>query len=129
MDGISEFCTRIRNAVRVGHLKVDIPSSKIRVSLTGELKRAGFVRDYKVVDDGRQGVIRIYLSYTKQAQSVITQLERISRPSCRRYVKADQIPEILSGRGLVILSTSHGVLSGKEARKKGVGGELLCRIW
>ncbi len=129
MDIISQFCTRIRNAARVQHQKVDIPSSRIQVSLAEELKRAGYIRNYKVVDDGRQGMIRIYLKYSEQEQSVITQIERLSRPSCRHYVKADQIPDVLSGKGLVILSTNQGVLSGKEARKRGVGGELLCRVW
>lgn len=129
MDIISQFCTRVRNAVRVRHKKVDIPSSRIQVSLAEELKQAGYIHNYKVVEDGRQGIIRIYLKYNQQEQSVITQIERVSRPSCRRYVKADQIPEVLSGRGLIILSTNQGVLSGKEASKRGVGGELLCRVW
>ena len=129
MDTISQFCTRVRNAVRVQHDKVDIPSSRIQKAIARQLKAGGYIRHYKAVDDGRQGVLRIYLKYQDQGRSVITQIERLSKPSCRRYVKADQIPEVLNGRGLLILSTNKGVLSGAEAKKRGVGGELLCRIW
>ena len=135
MDTISEFCTRIRNAVRVYHEKVDIPSSRMRERLAEQLKSFGYIRYYKVVDDGRQGIIRIYLKYKERegrlgrGQSVITQIERLSKPSRRRYVKASNIPDVLSGRGLLILSTNQGVLSGEEARKRGIGGELLCQVW
>ena len=129
MDTLSQFCTRIRNATMAGHRKVDIPGSRIQVCLAEELKRAGYVRDYKVVEDGRQGIIRIYLRYNQKDRSMITKIERISRPSCRRYVKADQIPDVMAGRGLVVLSTNQGVLNSREARKRGVGGELLCRVW
>ena len=131
MDTISQFCTRIRNAVRVHHEKVDIPSSRIQESIAKQLKLGGYITDYKVVDDGRQGIIRIYLKYKsgRQGVCVITQIERLSKPSCRSYVKASKIPDVLSGRGLLILSTNQGVLSGKEAKKRNVGGELLCRVW
>ncbi len=129
MDTISQFCTRIRNAVRVKHKKVDIPSSRIQESIARQLKSGGYIRDYRVVDDGRQGIIRIYLKYKVKGESVITQIERLSKPSCRSYVRATKIPDVLSGRGLLILSTNQGVLSGKEAKKRNCGGELLCRVW
>ena len=129
MDTISQFCTRVRNAVMAQHNKVDIPGSKIQEGIAEQLKAYGYIKNYTVVDDGKQGVMRLYLKYNEKGKSAITHIERLSKPSCRQYVKADRVPEVLSGYGLVVLSTNEGILSGREARKKNVGGELLCRVW
>ena len=129
MDTISQFCTRIRNAVMAGHLKVDIPGSKIQEGLASSLKDYGYIKGYTVVDDGRQGIMRLYLKYNEKGQSAITCIERLSKPSCRRYVKAGKIPAVLSHYGLLLLSTNKGILSGQEAKKQNVGGEMLCRIY
>lgn len=129
MDTISRFCTHLRNAVFAKHQKVDIPSSKLQESLAEQLKKAGYIKNYTVVDDGRQGIMRVYLKYNSQGHPAITRIDRLSKPSCRQYVKATQIPSALSGYGLVILSTSKGTLSDVEARKQNVGGEILCQVW
>ena len=129
MDTISYFCTRIRNAVMAQHAKVDIPSSKIQEGIANQLKGYGYIKNYTVVDDGKQGIMRLYLKYDKGGQSAITRIERLSKPSCRQYVKASQVLPVLSGYGLLVLSTNQGILSGKEAKKRNVGGELLCRVW
>ena len=129
MDTVSEFCTRIRNAVLAKRDKVDIPSSNMRKGIAEQLKNFGYIKSYTVVDDGKQGIMRIYLKYTDEGQPAITQIERLSKPSCRHYVKSDKIPEVLSGYGLLILSTNQGVLSGDAAKKNNVGGELLCQVW
>ena len=111
------------------HEKVDIPGSKIQEGIAEQLKSYGYIKNYSVVDDGTQGLMRIYLKYNERGQSAITHIERLSKPSCRRYVKAGRIPAVLSNYGLLVLSTNEGILSGREASKKNVGGELLCRIW
>ena len=129
MDTISQFCTRIRNAVSARHIKVDIPSSKIQEGIAEQLKAYGYIKNYTVVEDGKQGIMRIYLRYDEKGQSAITHIERLSKPSCRQYVKAGRIPIVLSHYGLLILSTNVGILSGQSARKQNVGGEMLCRIW
>jgi len=129
MDTISQFCTRIRNAVYAKHLKIDVPSSKIKEGIAHQLKNYGYIKNYVVVEDDKQGIMRIYLKYNKKGQAAITSIKRLSKPSCRQYVKADNIPKVLSGYGLLILSTNKGILSGKEAKEQKVGGELLCSIW
>lgn len=129
MDTIGDFCTCIRNAISAGHEKVDVPNSNIRKNIAEQLKKFGYIRGYHVVDDGRQGAMRVYLKYDEEQVSAIKAIRRVSRPSCRRYVKADQIFEILPGYGLTILSTNKGVLSDKEAKKENVGGEVLCQVW
>lgn len=129
MDTISQFCTRIRNAVMAQHKKVDVPSSKIREGIAEQLKTYGYIKNYTVVDDGKQGIMRLYLRYNKKGQSAITHIERLSKPSCRQYVKAGQVPAVLSGYGLLVLSTNQGILSGEQAKEKNVGGEPLCQIW
>ena len=129
MDALSEFCTRIRNATGAGHLKVDIPSSRLKEGVALKLKNSGYIKSYTVIPDGKQGMMRVYLKYSEKGQPLITRIERMSRPSARRYVKATNIPSVLSGYGLVVLSTSRGVLSGKEAQKQNIGGELLCQVW
>ncbi len=129
MDTISQFCTRIRNAVMAGHLKVDVPSSKLKQGVAEQLKAYGYIKNYIVVDDGQQGIMRLYLKYSSKGQSAITRIERVSKPSCRQYIKASRIPPVLSNYGLLVLSTNKGILSGPEAKKQNVGGEMLCRIW
>lgn len=129
MDTISQFCTRIRNASTAQHKKVDIPSSKIQAGIAEQLKQYGYIKNYSIVEDGKQGLMRIYLRYSEKGIAAITNIERLSKPSCRQYVKAGSIPLVLANYGLLVLSTNEGILSGREATKKNVGGELLCRIW
>ena len=129
MDTIAEFCTRIRNAVMARHSKVDVPASKMREGIAKQLKLAGYIKNYVIVEDGRQGIMRLYLKYNQKGQPALTHIERVSKPSCRCYVKAEKIQPVLSRYGLLILSTNKGILSGREAKKQNVGGEQLCRIW
>ena len=129
MDTIGDFCTCIRNAISAGKDKVDVPSSNIRKRIADKLQQYGYIRGYRVVDDDRQGLMRVYLKYDEKRSSAINSIQRVSRPSCRNYVKAGDIRDVRSGYGLTILSTNQGVLSGREARKQRVGGEVLCEIW
>ena len=129
MDTIGDFCTCIRNAVSAGHEKVDVPSSRIRQAIAEQLKKYNYIRGYQVVEDGRQGVMRVYLKYDEKRNPAIQAIKRVSRPSCRYYVKSSRISEIQQGYGITILSTNKGVLSGKEARSARVGGEILCQVW
>lgn len=129
MDRISDFCTRIRNGLMADHSKVDVPLSKIRVGIAEQMKNYGYIRGYRVAQSGAQGLIRVYLKYKKQGEPAIRHIERISKPSCRKYVKVSDIPSVCSGYGLVVLSTSKGILGGKEAKDLNVGGEMLCQIW
>ena len=129
MDTIGDFCTCIRNAIFAGKDKVDVPSSNIRKRIADKLQQYGYIRGYRVVEDGRQGLMRVYLKYDETRSSAINSIQRVSRPSCRRYIKAGDIRDVRSGYGLTILSTNQGVLSGREARKRRVGGEVLCEIW
>lgn len=129
MDTVSEFLTRVRNAGSARHEKVDVPASKLRVGLAEILVNNGFIRSFKVAKDSKQGVMRVYLKYSEGGEHVISRLERISRPGRRVYVKSLEIPPVRSGMGMTILSTSQGLMSGKEAQKKNLGGELLCKVW
>ena len=129
MDTIGDFCTCIRNAVTAGHEKVDVPSSRMRKAIAEQLKKYNYIRGYQVAEDGRQGVIRVYLKYDERRVPAIKSIKRVSRPSCRYYVKSSHIFEIQQGYGVTILSTHKGVLSGKEARAANVGGEVLCQVW
>lgn len=129
MDRIGDFCTRIRNAGMARHVKVDIPHSKMQEGIAEQLKNYGYIRGYRVARMETQGLIRIYLKYKKQGQPAITHIERLSKPSCKSYVKVSSIPDVCSGYGLVILSTNKGILAGKEARDLNVGGEVLCQVW
>ena len=129
MDTIGDFCTCIRNAILAGKEKVDVSGSNMRKSIAGKLEQYGYIRGFRVVDDGRQGIMRLYLKYDESRSPAIRAIQRLSKPSCRRYLKAGEIRSARSGYGLIILSTSRGILSGKEARKQGVGGEALCEIW
>jgi small subunit ribosomal protein S8 len=129
MDTIAQFLTRIRNAGAARHEKVDIPSSKVRVGLAEILVNNGLIRSFKVAKDSKQGVMRVYLKYGEEGEHVISKIDRISRPGRRVYVKANEIPVIRSGLGMTILSTSQGLMSGKEAQKKNLGGELVAKVW
>jgi small subunit ribosomal protein S8 len=129
MDTVAQFITRIRNAGTARHEKVDVPASKLRAGLAEILVNNGLIRSYKVAKDSKQGVMRVYLKYDESGNHVINKIDRVSRPGRRVYVKANEIPVVRSGLGMTILSTSQGLMSGKEAQKKNLGGELLCRIW
>lgn len=129
MDTVSEFLTRIRNAGTAKHEKVDIPSSGFRVGIANVLRDTGFIKNFKVVKDGKQGIMRIYLRYNEDGRHAITDISRVSRPGRRHYVRCEQIPNVRSGYGISVLSTSRGVMGSKEAAEKKVGGELLCTIW
>lgn len=129
MDTIADFLTRIRNAGMAKHEKVDVPASKIRVGIANVLRDAGFIKNYKVVRDGKQGMMRIYLRYMDDGRHAITEVDRRSRPGRRMYVQKDQIPAVRSGYGIAVVSTSQGILSGKQAQEKSVGGELICTLY
>lgn len=128
-DPIADYLTRIRNATRVQHSKVDVPASKIIKEMTRILLEEGYIGNYTVIDDNKQGIVRVYLKYGEDRKSVITGLKRVSRPGYRRYAKVNAIPRVLNGLGIAILSTPRGILTDKQARKEKVGGEILCSIW
>ena len=128
-DPIADMLTRIRNAIMASYDTVDVPASKLKIALTKILKSEGFIRNYKILSHQRQDVIRIFLKYDDRGESIIVGLKRESKPSCRVYARADSIPEVLNGFGLSILSTSKGLVTGREAKRMGVGGEVLCSIW
>lgn len=127
-DPVADFLTRIRNAQQARHKHVDIPASKLKRAMTQILVDKGYVRKYLDVADGRQGLIRIYLKYDKAGTPAIQHLRRISRPGLRRYVGSTELPRVLNGLGIAILSTSQGVMTDKEARKINVGGEVLAFV-
>ena len=128
-DPIADFLTRIRNANMVMHEKVEIPASKTKVALAEILKNEGFIKDYEQIQDGKQGIIRVYLKYGANREKVITGLKRISKPGLKVYCKKDEIPKVLGGLGIAVISTSKGILTDKEARKMGLGGEVICYVW
>jgi small subunit ribosomal protein S8 len=127
-DPISDLLTRIRNASRAGHKVVDIPSSKLKASIAKVLYSRGFIRGFKLMEDGKQGVIRVYLAY-RNGRSLIIGIKRISRPGCRVYAGVSDIPRIMGGRGMAVLTTPRGVITDSQARKENVGGEVLLHIW
>jgi len=126
-DVIADMLTRIRNALRARHPKVDVPASRLKVELARVLKEEGYILNYKVAEEGARKTIKIYLKYHNN-RPVITDLKRVSRPGCRVYVSRDQIQPVLGGMGVSILSTPKGVMTGKQARREGVGGEVLCVV-
>jgi small subunit ribosomal protein S8 len=128
-DPIADMLTRIRNALMARHDRVDMPSSKLKVNVARILKDEGFVKNFKVIKDNKQGVLRVFLKYGDDNTPVIKGLERISKPSRRVYVPADDIPPVLSGLGVGIVSTSKGVMTDRDARKQNVGGEMMCAVW
>ncbi|MBB5335772.1 small subunit ribosomal protein S8 [Pectinatus brassicae] len=128
-DPIADMLTRLRNANSVLHDKVEIPGSNIKRAIADVLKEEGFIKDYNFTKDSKQGVITIKLKYGANDEQVITGLKRISRPGLRAYVNKDQIPRVLGGLGIAIISTSKGIMSDKKARSAGVGGEVLAYVW
>jgi len=128
-DPIADLLTRIRNGAMAKLQKVDIPSSNMKVGIVTVLKNEGFIKNYKLISDQKQGILRIYLKYINDSDSVISEIKRISKPGGRRYVKSDKIPSVKQGLGIAILSTSKGLLTDKVARESGVGGELICTVW
>ena len=128
-DPIADMLTRIRNALEAKHIKVSIPSSKMKLEIAKILKEEGYIENFKLVDDARRGMIEISLRYTREGQPAITGLQRVSRPGRRVYCDKNEIPNVLGGYGVAILSTSHGIMTGKQSKMKGIGGEVLCSIW
>lgn len=128
-DPIADMLTRVRNANTVRHEKLDIPASKVKTEIADILKREGYVRNYEVIEDNKQNIIRIFMKYGNNEEQVIRGLKRISKPGLRVYAKAEEVPRVLNGLGTAIVSTSKGVLSDKEARAQVVGGEVLAYIW
>lgn len=128
-DPIADMLTRIRNAGQAGHRRVDMPISKLKTEVARILAENHFIHEYKVLDDGEHGVLRLYLKYTEEGKPVIRSLERASKPGLRRYVGADAVPQVLSGMGIAILSTSRGVMTDREARAARVGGELVATVY
>ncbi|MHB1653517.1 MAG: 30S ribosomal protein S8 [Desulfitobacteriaceae bacterium] len=128
-DPIADFLTRIRNAGMVYHDKVEIPASRVKRDIAELMKAEGLIKDVETVQDDKQGVLRLYLKYGPNRERVITGLKRISRPGLRVYAKKDEIPKVLGGLGVAVISTSKGIMTDKQARKESLGGEVLCYIW
>jgi len=128
-DSIADYLTRIRNAARARHSKVDIPASGMIKEITRILLEEGYIRNYTAVNEDKKEIVRVYLKYNKDRKSAITGLRRISRPGFRRYTKADNIPRVLNGLGIAILSTPKGILTDRQARRESVGGEVICFVW
>lgn len=128
-DPIADMLTRIRNGIIASFDTVDIPNSKLKISIAKILKSEGFIKNYKVIPDRRQGVLRVFLKFDEGGESVIGGLRRVSKPSCRIYTKGESIPQVRNGYGISIISTSKGLLTDRQARKLGVGGEILCSVW
>jgi small subunit ribosomal protein S8 len=128
-DPIADMLTRIRNAAKAKKREVNIPNARIKVEIAKILKDEGYIRSFKVVDDAKQGVLNIILKYADDNRSVISGLERVSRPGCRIYCTKDSIPKVLDGLGVAIVSTSKGVCTGRKCEETGTGGEVLCSVW
>ena len=128
-DPIADMLTRMRNGIIANFETVDVPSSKLKINIAKILKSEGFIKNYKVIADKKQGLIRIFLKYDENGEPVIGGLKRVSRSSCRVFAKKDKVPMVLNGFGINVLSTSKGVMTDKQARKLGVGGEILCAVW
>jgi small subunit ribosomal protein S8 len=128
-DPIADMLTRIRNANMAKLQKVDIPSSNLKVNIANVMRGEGFIKNYKVISDDKQGVLRVYLKYIDDKDAIITEIKRISKPGSRVYVSGDKIPKVKNGLGVAILSTSKGVITDRAAREAGIGGEVLCTLW
>ena len=128
-DPIADMLTRIRNANSVKHESVDVPRSKLKEELARILKDEGFIKEYKVIENDNQGTIRIYLKYDANKGQVIQGIKRISKPGLRVYANKDEVPRVLGGLGVAILSTSQGIMTDRTARKEGIGGEVICYVW
>ncbi|HSN65502.1 MAG TPA: 30S ribosomal protein S8 [Fusibacter sp.] len=128
-DPIADLLTRVRNANMVKHTSVDVPASNVKNKMVEILLEEGYIKGFDIIEDGKQGLIRIELKYGENKERVITGLKRISKPGLRVYAKKTEIPKVLGGLGLAIISTSNGIITDKEARKLGVGGEVICYVW
>jgi small subunit ribosomal protein S8 len=128
-DPIADMLTRIRNALINRYGSIEIPASNIKVEIARVLKEEGYIGDYSLIEDGNRKVIKIELKYTSEKEPIITEIRRVSKPGCRVYVDKNEIPRVKGGLGISILSTSRGIMTGIQARRSGVGGELICTIW
>lgn len=128
-DPVADFLTCIRNAIGAKHRKLDVPASRVKTELAKVLLRERFINNFKTMEDSKQGVLRIYLKYTNDETSVITDLKRVSKPGRRVYVGKERIPRVMGGLGVSVLSTSRGLMTDREARDAGLGGELVCQVW
>lgn len=128
-DPIADMLTRINNAIKVKKKEVSIPSSWIKVEIAKILKEEGYIRNFKVIDDNKQGVLNLTLKYSENNKNVISGVRRVSKPGCRIYCRKDDIPKVLDGLGIAVISTSKGIATGKKCKEIGVGGEILCYIW
>jgi small subunit ribosomal protein S8 len=128
-DPIADMLTRIRNAMVARHPKVDVPASKLKTDIARILKEEGYIANFKLAEEGVKRTIKIYLKYAPDNNPVISRIERVSRPGCRVYVGRKEIPRVLGGLGINILTTARGVMTGRRAHQEGVGGEVLCRVW
>ncbi|GAB1476226.1 30S ribosomal protein S8 [Bacillota bacterium] len=128
-DPVADMLTRIRNANTVGHATVEIPASKMKKSIAEILVKEGYIKGFNIIDDGKQGIMKVQMKYGADKEKVISGLKKISKPGLKVYAKSDEVPRVLGGLGIAIISTSSGIISDKEARKLGVGGEVICYIW
>lgn len=128
-DPIADMLTRIRNALKASHERLDIPCSKLKISIAKVLKSEGYIKNFRVISDGKHRIIRVFLRYDEEGVPVIGGIKRISKPSCRVYAGHDDIGKVLYGYGVNIVSTSKGLMSDRQARKDGIGGEILCSVW
>ena len=128
-DPIADMLTRIRNANTVGHATVEIPASKMKKAIAEILKEEGYIRGYEVIEDGKQGIIKVSMKYGPDKTKVISGIKKISKPGLKVYAKAEDVPKVLGGLGIAIISTSNGLITDKQARKIGVGGEVICYVW
>lgn len=127
-DPVADFLTRVRNAISARHQKVDVPASKLKAEIARILKEEGYISNFKLTEEEGHKVLRMYLKYGSNNEAAINSLQRVSRPGCRVYVGRNDIPRVMGGLGVNILTTPKGVMTGKQARKEGVGGEILCEI-
>jgi len=129
-DPVADMLARIRNAISARHQKVDVPTSKLKAEIARILKEEGYIANFKATDDEEgHKVLRIYLKYSNGSEAAISNVARVSRPGCRVYVRRTEIPRVLGGLGINILTTPRGVMTGRQARKEGLGGEVLCEVW
>ncbi|MFB0521597.1 MAG: 30S ribosomal protein S8 [Desulfatiglandales bacterium] len=129
VDPIADMLTRIRNGIMASYDKVEIPCSKMKINIAKILKTEGYIRNYKIIEDNKQGIMVIYLKYNEDKSPVIKGLKRISKPSCRLYSRCKKVPKVLNGLGINVISTSRGIMTDREARRMGVGGEVICSVW
>jgi len=128
-DPVADLLTRVRNAIRAKQQKVDVPASKLKLEIARILKEEGYISNFKATEENGQKLLRVYLKYGNGNEAAISNINRISKPGCRVYVGRTEIPRVLGGMGINILTTPKGVMTGREARKSGVGGEILCEVW